>query len=462
MYDYANVCVNGQLAMNRRPLYKQLYVQVLMGIGLAIALGALQPSWATAMQPLGDGFVRLITMLLTPVVFCIVVSGIGGMKNARKVGRVGVKALLYFEIVSTVALGLGLLVANLVRPGAGLDAHLDATDSSRVADYAATAKHHSLVDFLLNIIPTTVVKAFADGEILQVMLCAILVGLALVALGERANRVREFIDQSSEIVFRILDMIMMLAPIGAFGAMAATVGKFGLAALMPLAKLIITYWVTSLLFIAVVVGPIAHYAGLNLARFLRYIFEEILIILSTSNSMAVLPRLMTKLERLGCSKPLVGLVVPLGYSFNLDGTNIYMTLAALFIAQATHTDLTLTQQLTLLAVAMLTSKGSAGFAGAGFVTLAATIAVVPTIPMSGLALLVGIDRFMSMCRGLTNYIGNGVATVVVAAWEGELDRGRLEAELGHDAGRRSATAARSATAGGTEEPRQQPATETLP
>lgn len=417
----------------RQPFYKILYVQVLAAIAVGIALGVTEPAWGVAMKPLGDAFIKLIKMVIPLVIFCTVVSGIAGMRDAKKVGRVGGKAILYFEVVSTLALLIGLVVANLVKPGAGFDADPAAMDPKTVAEYAAKAKSQHTVDFLLDIIPSSVVDAFAKGDVLQVLLFALLFGFALSALGHRADGVRAGIDSFAEVVFRILGLIMRVAPIGAFGAMAFTIGRYGLAALLPLMKLMGTFYLTAFLFVAVVLGLIARAVGFNIFRFIAYIKEELLIVLGTSSSESALPSLMHKLEKLGCSKPVVGLVVPAGYSFNLDGTNIYMTLAALFVAQATNTELTLMQEFTLLGVAMITSKGAAGVTGSGFVTLAATLAVVPSVPIEGMALILGIDRFMSECRALTNFIGNGVAAVVVARWEGELDRDRMGAALGDKA-----------------------------
>ena len=413
----------------KKPFYKILYVQVLIAIAIGILLGVIQPELAEKMKPLGDAFIKLIKMIIPIVIFCTVVSGISGMQDAKKVGRVGGKAILYFEVVSTIALLLGLVVANVLKPGAGFDANPATIDSKAIADFTTRAKDQHIVDFLLNIIPDTVVDAFASGDVLQVLLFAVLFGFALSALGARGDGVRQGIDSIANVIFRLLSIIMRLAPIGAFGAMAFTIGRYGLAALVPLLKLMAAFYLTSFLFVVVVLGLIARSIGLNIFKFISYIKEELLIVLGTSSSESALPSLMQKLERLGCSKPVVGLVVPAGYSFNLDGTNIYMTMAALFVAQATNTDLTLTQQFSLLLVAMLTSKGAAGVTGSGFVTLAATLAVVPSIPIEGMALILGIDRFMSECRALTNFIGNGVATVFVAHWEKDLDKAQMKAVL---------------------------------
>ncbi len=372
------------------------------------------------MKALGDGFIKLIKMAIAPIIFCTVVSGIAHIEDASKVGRVGVKALIYFEIVSTLALAIGLLVGNFARPGEGFSGA--AGDPAAVAQYADRAAHQSTVEFILHIIPDSLVGAFADGNILQVLLIAILFGFALMVLGERGRAVRVLVDDLGHAFFGIIAVIMKAAPIGAFGAMAYTIGKYGPEALGNLAGLIATFYVTSALFIFLVLGTIAWVAGFSIFRFLGYIKDELLLVLGTSSSESALPQLMEKLERLGCSKSVVGLVVPTGYSFNLDGTNIYLTLATLFIAQAMGVELTLYEQLVILGVAMLTSKGASGVTGAGFVTLAATLAVVHPALVPGMAIVLGIDKFMSECRALTNFIGNGVATIVVSAWEGELDR----------------------------------------
>ncbi|MFP5391727.1 MAG: dicarboxylate/amino acid:cation symporter [Gammaproteobacteria bacterium] len=413
----------------KKPFYKVLYVQVLFAIVLGVLLGVYYPKLAVDMKPLGDGFIKLIKMIIAPVIFCTVVAGIAGMQDMKKIGRVGGKALLYFEIVSTFALAIGLLVANLVRPGAGFNADPATLDTKSIAEFTAKAKSQSTVDFIMNIIPNTAVDAFAKGDILQVLLFAILFGFSLSLLGERGKPITRFIDDLSHVIFGVVGIIMKVAPLGAFGAMAFTIGKFGLASLLPLAKLMGSFYLTCGLFVIVVLGLIARFTGFSIFRFIAYIKEELLIVLGTSSSESALPALMRKLEKLGCSKPVVGLVVPTGYSFNLDGTNIYMTMAALFVAQATNTELTLVQELTILGVAMLTSKGASGITGAGFITLAATLAVVPTIPVAGMALILGIDRFMSECRALTNFIGNGVATVVVSKWEKELNHEQLVREL---------------------------------
>jgi aerobic C4-dicarboxylate transport protein len=411
-----------------RPWYKVLYLQVLIAILLGVLVGWLAPTIATNdwIKALGDGFIKLIKMLIAPIIFCTVVSGISHIQDARKVGRVGVKALVYFEIVSSFALTIGLLVGNLIPVGHGLAVNPDA---AAVATYVKQAEAQKSVDFVLNIIPDSVVGALARGDILQVLLFAILFGFALMALGERGHRLREIIDDTAHAVFGVIAIVMKAAPIGAFGAMAYTIGKFGPAALGNLVGLIAVFYLTSALFVFGVLGLIARFVGFNIFKFLAYIKDELLIVLGTSSSESALPQLMEKLERLGCSKPVVGLVVPTGYSFNLDGTNIYMTLATLFIAQALGVDLSFSQQLTILIVAMLTSKGASGVTGAGFITLAATLTVVNPALVPGMAIVFSVDKFMSEVRALTNIIGNGVATVFVSWWEGELDHQRLHAHL---------------------------------
>ncbi|WP_407112385.1 dicarboxylate/amino acid:cation symporter [Bradyrhizobium sp. LMG 9283] len=412
-----------------KPWYKVLYVQVLIAIVLGAIVGWLWPQLATNewIKALGDGFIKLIKMVIAPIIFCTVVSGIAHIQDAKKVGRIGVKALVYFEVVSTFALVIGLVVGNLVKPGSGFGNA--AASEAAVANYAKQAAGQKSVDFVLHIIPDTVVGAFAQGEILQVLLFAVLFGFALMSLGERGHTIRSFIDDAAHAVFGVISIVMRAAPIGAFGAMAYTIGKFGTGAILNLIGLIATFYVTAALFVFVVLGFIARMAGFSILKFLAYIKDELLIVLGTSSSESALPSLMEKLERLGCSKSVVGLVVPTGYSFNLDGTNIYMTLATLFIAQALGVDLSFSQQLTILVVAMLTSKGASGITGAGFITLAATLAVVDPRLVPGMAIVLGIDKFMSECRALTNLCGNGVACVIVAWWEGELDRDKLNANL---------------------------------
>ncbi|HZE27854.1 MAG TPA: C4-dicarboxylate transporter DctA [Terriglobales bacterium] len=411
------------------PFYRVLWVQVLLAMAAAVAVGSLYPERAVAMKPLGDAFIRLITMIVTLIIFCTVVSGIAGMENLKKVGRVGGMALLYFEVVSTLALLIGLVVGNVVRPGSGFNVNVATLDAKSVTDYAGQAKSQTVTEFLMHIIPTTVFDAFAKGDILQVVFIAILFGFALAAVGPRSKPLMDLVEALTDAVFAVVNILMKFAPLGAFGAMAYTVGKFGLASLGPLARLIGTFWLTSVLFVVLVLGAIAWAAGFNIFRFLVHIREEILLVLATSSSETAIPTLMAKLEKLGCTKSLVGLVVPTGYTFNTDGTSLYMTMAALFVAQATNTQLTLTQQLTILAVAVLTSKGASGVQGASFIALVATLSVIPTIPVAGMALILGIDRFLSMFRALVNMIGNGVATLVLARWEGELERPTLRRGL---------------------------------
>jgi len=413
-----------------RPWYKVLYLQVLIAILLGVLVGWLAPTFATNdwIKALGDGFIKLIKMVIAPIIFCTVVSGISHIQDARKVGRVGVKALVYFEIVSSLALIIGLVVGNLIPVGRGLAVNPDA---AAVATYVKQAEAQKSVDFVLNIIPDSVVGALARGDILQVLLFAILFGFALMALGERGHRLREIIDDTAHAVFGVIAIVMKAAPIGAFGAMAYTIGKFGPAALGNLIGLIAVFYAAAALFVFVVLGLIARFVGFSIFKFMAYIKDELLIVLGTSSSETVLPHMMQKMEHLGASKSVVGLVIPTGYSFNLDGTNIYMTLATLFLAQATNTPLTISQELGILAVALITSKGASGVTGAGFVTLAATLAIVPDIPIQSLAILLGIDKFMSECRALTNLIGNGVATVVISRWEGELDTDKLRETMAH-------------------------------
>jgi aerobic C4-dicarboxylate transport protein len=416
----------------KKPFYTGLSFQVLVGVGIAIILGYISPSTAIAMKPLGDAFIRLITMIITLVIFCTLVTGIAGMEDMKKVGRVGGKALLYFEVVSTIALLMGLIVGNLVRPGSGFNIDPTTLDAKAVSEYAGQAQAQTVVQFLSHIIPNTIVDAFTRGDILQVLFVSLLFGFALSLAGPRGKPLVDFLDALTRVVFRIVAILMRFAPIGAFGAMAFTIGKYGLASLGPLVKLIATLYFTSLLFVIVLLGAIARLAGFGILRFLWFLREEILLVLATSSSEPALPALMTKLERLGCSKALVGLVVPTGYTFNADGTSLYMTLAALFVAQATNTHLTLLQQFTILGVALLTSKGASGVQGAAFIALVATMMVIPTIPVAGMALILGIDRFLSMCRAVVNMIGNAVATLVVARWENELDRVTLQRNLAEE------------------------------
>lgn len=413
----------------RKPLHHYLYVQVLAAIALGVLFGWLAPDYAAQpwVKALGDGFVKLIKMVIAPIVFCTVVSGVAHVEDARKIGRVGVKALIYFEIVSTFALASGLLVGNLLKPGTGFTG---APDAAAVTQYLVSSKIHGGVDFLLDIIPDSAIGAFAKGDILQVLLFSLLFGFALQTLGEKGRGMRTFVDDAGQAIFAVIALVMKAAPIGAFGAMAYTVGKYGSAALASLAGLIGAFYLASGLFIVCILGLIGWIFGFNIFRLLVYLRDELLVVLGTSSSESALPALMKKLERLGCAKPVVGLVVPTGYSFNLDGTNIYMTLTTLFIARAMGHQLDFGQQATILLVAMLTSKGASGVSGAGFVTLAATLAAVDPALAPGMSLVLGIDKFMSECRSLTNFIGNSVATIVIAAWEGELDRDMLARELG--------------------------------
>ncbi|HUA60357.1 MAG TPA: dicarboxylate/amino acid:cation symporter [Verrucomicrobiae bacterium] len=421
----ATISVKGS---KRSRFYHSLYFRVIVGVAIGAALGIFWPSAGTAMKPLGDGFIKLIRMLITPLIFFTVIVGIAGIGDMKKLGRVGFKALLYFEVVTTLALGIGLAVVSAVQPGKGMNANPASLNSAEVQQYAQEGKELKPVDFLLNIIPESAVGAFAQGEILQVLLLAILFGLALASWPQAAPLVAAC-DKIAHVVFRVIGLIMQLAPIGAFGAIAFTLGRFGIGTLGPLLKVLLCVYLTSLAFIFVVLGSIARAHGFSLWKFLKYIREELLIALSTSSSESVLPRMMLKLENLGCSKTVVGLVIPAGYSFNLDGTSVYLTIAALFVAQATNTHLTFGQELVMLLVLILSSKGSAAVTGGGFITLAATLSALGTIPVAGLTLLLGIDRFMSEMRTLTNLVGNGVATVVVAKWEREFDRERADRVL---------------------------------
>jgi len=409
--------------------YTSLWVQVSVGIVIAVLFGYLSPAQAVAMKPLGDAFIRMITMIITVMIFCTVVTGIAGMQDLRKVGRVGGKALLYFEIVSTLALAVGILVGNVVHPGSGFNVDPTKLDTHAVAEYAGQAKAQTVTDFLMHIIPTTVVDAFAKGDILEVVFVSILFGFAMSAAGAHAKPLITILESLTKVVFRMVNIVMRFAPIGAFGAMAFTIGKYGLSSLGPLLRLIASFWITSILFVFIVFGAIAWLTGFSLVKFLLRIKEEILLVLATSSSETAIPTLMEKLEELGCSRSLVGLVVPTGYTFNTDGSALYMTIAALFVAQATNTHLTLLQQMTIFSVAMLTSKGASGVQGASFIALVGTLSVIPTIPVAGMALILGIDRFMSMFRALVNMIGNGVATLVVARWENELGRETLQRNL---------------------------------
>ncbi|MBY3233219.1 dicarboxylate/amino acid:cation symporter [Rhizobium laguerreae] len=418
----------------KKPFYTHLYVQVLAAIAAGILLGHFYPEFGTQLKPLGDAFIKLVKMIIAPVIFLTVATGIAGMSDLQKVGRVAGKAMLYFLTFSTLALIMGLIVANVVQPGAGMNIDPASLDPAAVATFAAKAHEQSIVGFLTNIIPTTIVGAFADGDILQVLFFSVLFGIALAMVGEKSEPVVNFLNALTAPVFKLVAILMKAAPIGAFGAMAFTIGKYGVGSIANLAMLIGTFYVTSLLFVFIVLGTVARYNGFSIVALLRYIKEELLLVLGTSSSEAALPGLMNKMERAGCKRSVVGLVIPTGYSFNLDGTNIYMTLAALFIAQATGIQLSWGDQILLLLVAMLSSKGAAGITGAGFITLAATLSVVPSVPVAGMALILGIDRFMSECRALTNLVGNAVATIVVARWENELDTVQLAAALGGQTG----------------------------
>ena len=413
------------LSTGRTPLYKSLYVQVLAAVIFGVLLGHFFPQTGAEMKPLGDAFIKLIKMIIAPIIFCTVVVGIAGMEDMKKVGKTGGLALLYFEIVSTLALVIGLVVVNLLQPGAGMHVDAAALDTKSIAAYTAPGKMQGTVDFLLNVIPSSVIDAFAKGEILQELLFSVLFGFALHKFGGRGTMVFDMIEKTSHVLFDIVGIIMKVAPIGAFGAMAFTIGKYGVDSLFSLGKLMGAFYVTCLIFVFGVLGLISRLHGFSIVKFVRYIKEELLIVLGTSSSESVLPRMMEKLENLGARKSVVGLVIPTGYSFNLDGTSIYLTMAAVFIAQATDTPMDLTQQLTLLAVLLLTSKGAAGITGSGFIVLAATLSAVGHVPVAGLALILGIDRFMSEARALTNLVGNGVATLVVAKWTGDLDMQRL-------------------------------------
>ncbi|WP_207458216.1 dicarboxylate/amino acid:cation symporter [Azospirillum sp. SYSU D00513] len=418
----------------RKPsrIYHHLYVQVLCAIVLGVLVGYFYPQFGESLKWLGDLFIKLIKMLIAPIIFCTVVHGIASMEDMKKVGRVGIKALIYFEVMTTLALVVGLLVVNLWKPGAGMNVDVNALDAGSIAGYTAKASEQGFVDYILHIVPSTVVGAFAEGEILQVLFFALLFGFALFSLGERGRPLLGIIDQTAHVFFKIVGIVMRVAPIGAFGAMAFTIGKYGVGTLVSLGQLMLAFYATCLIFIFLVLGAVARMAGFSVLKFIKYIKEELLIVLGTSSSESVLPRMMAKMENLGCEKSVVGLVIPTGYSFNLDGTCIYLTMAAIFLAQATNTDLTLAQELGIIGVLLLTSKGAAGVTGSGFIVLAATLASVGTIPVASIALILGVDRFMSEARALTNLIGNGVATVVVAKWEGALDTERMRRHLDNE------------------------------
>ena len=420
--------------MTKQPFYKSLYVQVLVAIAIGIALGHWYPETAVAMKPFGDGFVKLIKMAIAPIIFCTVVTGIAGMQSMKAVGKTGGMALLYFEIVSTIALIIGLVVVNVVQPGAGMHADVatltaEMNKNAALTGFIASGEKQSTIDFFMNVIPSTVVGAFANGDILQVLFFSVLFGYALHRLGDYGKPVFEFIDRITHVMFNIINVIMKVAPIGAFGAMAFTIGAYGLGSLVQLGQLMLCFYVTCLLFVLIVLGGIARAHGFSILRFISYIREELLIVLGTSSSESALPRMIAKMEKLGADKSVVGLVIPTGYSFNLDGTSIYLTMAAVFIAQATDTPMDITHQLTLLVVLLIASKGAAGVTGSGFIVLAATLSAVGHLPVAGLALILGIDRFMSEARALTNLVGNGVATIVVAKWCKQLDEKTLSAEL---------------------------------
>jgi aerobic C4-dicarboxylate transport protein len=414
-----------------RPWYSVLYIQVLIAIVLGVLIGHVFPTAGVALKPLGDGFIALIKMMIAPVIFCTVVHGIGSMSDLKKVGRVGVKTLFYFEAVSTLALAIGLIVGEVLQPGNGFNIDPASLDPKAVSSYVTRAKEEGIVAHLLAIIPDSFFGALARGDLLQVLLVSILLGFAISRLGELGRKINDVISAMAKIFFGVIRIIVRAAPIGAFGAMAFTIGAYGLGSLLNLLQLVATFYLTSLLFVLLVLGTIAHFAGFSILRFIAYIKDELLIVLGTSSSETVLPHMLQKMEHLGASKSVVGLVIPTGYSFNLDGTNIYMTLATLFLAQATNTPLTISQELGILVIAMITSKGASGVTGAGFVTLAATLSIVPDIPVQSIAIILGIDKFMSECRALTNLIGNGVATIVISRWEGELDADKLHETMAH-------------------------------
>ena len=414
-----------QTSSRKLPLYRVLYIQVIIAIIFGILLGHFYPDVGESFKPLGDGFIKIVKMIIAPVIFLTVVTGIAGMNNMKAVGKVAGKSMIYFLTFSTIALVIGLITANIIRPGDGLNISPESLDSSRVEMYVAQAHSSSLVDFLMNIIPDTIVSPLVNGNILQVLFVSVIFGLALASIGSQGEPVLKFLQHLCAPIFKMVSMLMKLAPIGAFGAMAFTIGKYGISSIGNLMLLVITFYLTALLFVLVVLGAVAKYNGFSILSLIKYIKDELWLVLGTSSSEAALPTLMNKMESLGCKKSVVGLVIPTGYSFNLDGTNIYMTMAALFIAQATGVDLSLTEQITLLFVAMISSKGAAGVTGAGFITLAATLSVVPSVPVAGMALILGIDRFMSECRALTNIVGNACACIVVARWENALDKERM-------------------------------------
>ena len=410
----------------RKPrFYEVLYVQVIFAIIVGILLGHFFPEFGESLKPLGDAFIKLVKMIIAPVIFLTVVTGIAGMNDMKSVGRVAGKAMLYFLTFSTLALVVGMIIANIIQPGAGLNIDPSTLQSAKVSEYVSKAQESSMIAFFMNIIPTTVLSPLTEGNILQVLFISVLFGISLASVGERGKPITDLLQVAAAPMFKLVSIVMKVAPIGALGAMAFTIGKYGLHSISNLMLLIVTFYITSILFVLLILGSVARYNGFSIVGLIRYIKDELWLVLGTSSSEAALPNLMQKMEAAGCKKSVVGLVVPTGYSFNLDGTNIYMTMAALFIAQATNTDLTIGQQITLLLVAMLSSKGAAGVTGAGFITLAATLSVVPGLPVEGMALILGIDRFMSECRALTNFIGNACATIVVARWENALDKEQL-------------------------------------
>ncbi|SEM53071.1 aerobic C4-dicarboxylate transport protein [Gemmobacter aquatilis] len=418
-----------------RPFYRHLYFQVILAITIGAFIGHFQPDLGVSLKPLGDGFIKLVKMIISPVIFLTIVTGLAGMGSLKGVGSVLWKSMAYFLTFSTLALIVGLIVANVVQPGAGMNIDVASLDAGKVTEYASKAHATTLTGFVLDVIPTTFTSAFVEGNILQVLFIAIIFGVGLILVGEKARPVITLFEAASHVVFRVVDILMKAAPIGAFGAFAFTIGKYGVGSIINLAALVGTFYLTAAVFIIVILGLVCVANGFSIFRLISYLKAEILLVLGTSSSESALPSLMEKMEKAGCARPVVGLVVPTGYSFNLDGTNIYMTLAALFIAQATNTALSLEQQILLLLVAMLSSKGAAGVTGAGFITLAATLSVVPTVPIAGMAIILGVDRFMSECRSITNFIGNAVATVVVSRWEGALDRTAFNAALNGDAPR---------------------------
>ena len=422
-------CKTEQEAASSKSFYKSLHFQVLVAILIGIAFGHFYPAAGASMRPLGDAFIKLIKMIIGPIIFCTIVSGIAGMDDIKKVGRVGAKALIYFEAVTTIALLVGFVVIELTKPGVGMNVNVSSLDAKAVSAYATAAQSHNIVDFLMNIIPSTVVDAFAKGEILQVLLFSMMFGGALSLMGPKGKALAGIIAEITAALFKMVDMIMKVAPIGVFGAMAFTIGRYGLASLGPLGELLAIFYITCIAFVLVVFGAIARWAGFSITKFIAYLKDELLIVLGTSSSESVLPQMMVKMEKLGCSKPVVGLVIPTGYSFNLDGTSIYLTMSAIFLAQATNVDLSWVQTATIIAVLLLTSKGASGVTGSGFIVLAATLSTIPGIPVAALAVIFGIDRFMSTGRALTNLVGNGVATIVVSKWENELDAEKLQCEL---------------------------------